>query len=270
MIALVFALADGQRFSSYFIFYGTLFFATIYVARAPRAAFARERLDTRPGGLRASSGAGRIGQAHRRGRAGARPPGRGRGVDIIGYISLTPRPRNGLRSLGGCRPAERCSSSTRIQELIIADPDFPQTRPWTLSTMCHQRGVTVHVAPSTMELLIDRAEFVPGHTVPLFKLRPPVFEGLDFAIKRMFDLVVSIVGLMLFSSPAVPGDRARDQALLARSRDLSLRAPRYRRQAVLTASSSGRCASTPSRSRTTSSRSTNRRARCSRSATIPV
>ena len=50
-----------------------------------------------------------------------------------------------------------------------------------------------------MEILIDRAEFVPGQTVPLFKLRPPVFQGIDFAMKRTFDLVVSTVGLILIA-----------------------------------------------------------------------
>ncbi len=50
-----------------------------------------------------------------------------------------------------------------------------------------------------MEILIDRAEFVPGQTVPLFKLRPPVFEGIDYALKRTFDLVISLVLLILLS-----------------------------------------------------------------------
>ena len=76
--------------------------------------------------------------------------------------------------------------------MIIADPDFPQERAVELVDLCHQRGVTVHVAPSTMEILIDRAEFVPGQTVPLFTLRPPVFEGIDYALKRTFDLVLSL------------------------------------------------------------------------------
>jgi exopolysaccharide biosynthesis polyprenyl glycosylphosphotransferase len=57
--------------------------------------------------------------------------------------------------------------------------------------------VTVQVAPSTMEILIDRAEFVPGQSVPLFRLRPPVFEGIDFALKRTFDLIVASIVLVL-------------------------------------------------------------------------
>jgi exopolysaccharide biosynthesis polyprenyl glycosylphosphotransferase len=50
-----------------------------------------------------------------------------------------------------------------------------------------------------MEILIDRAEFVPGQTVPLFTLRPPVFAGIDYALKRTFDLVLSIIGLVLLT-----------------------------------------------------------------------
>ena len=83
--------------------------------------------------------------------------------------------------------------------MIIADPDFPQDKAVELVDLCHQSGVTVHVAPSTMEILIDRAEFVPGQTVPLFTLRPPVFEGIDYALKRTFDLVFATLGLILLS-----------------------------------------------------------------------
>jgi exopolysaccharide biosynthesis polyprenyl glycosylphosphotransferase len=83
--------------------------------------------------------------------------------------------------------------------VIIADPDFPQDKAVELVDSCHQRGVTVQVAPSTMEILIDRAEFAPGHTVPLFTLRPPVFEGVDYALKRTFDLIVASVGLVVLA-----------------------------------------------------------------------
>ena len=50
-----------------------------------------------------------------------------------------------------------------------------------------------------MEILIDRAEFVAGESVPLFTLRPPVFEGVDYAVKRTFDLVIAILLLLVLS-----------------------------------------------------------------------
>ena len=61
--------------------------------------------------------------------------------------------------------------------MLIADPDFPQEEAVDLVDRCHRNGVRVRVAPSTMEILMDRVEFVPGQSLPLFELKPPVFEG---------------------------------------------------------------------------------------------
>jgi exopolysaccharide biosynthesis polyprenyl glycosylphosphotransferase len=94
---------------------------------------------------------------------------------------------------------ERVLASERVDEVIIADPDFPQREAVELVDQCHQRGVRVRIAPSTMEILIHRAEFVPGESVPLFELGPPVFEGVDFAVKRGFDLLASILLLLVLS-----------------------------------------------------------------------
>jgi len=51
-----------------------------------------------------------------------------------------------------------------------------------------------------MEILVHRAEFVPGQSVPLFELRPPVFEGIDYAVKRTFDLI-GATAITVFLSP---------------------------------------------------------------------
>jgi exopolysaccharide biosynthesis polyprenyl glycosylphosphotransferase len=120
-------------------------------------------------------------------------------VDMIGFISLAPRPDNGLRSLGLIDQLPAVLDEHRVQEVIIADPDFPEEQAVELVDQCHRRGVTVRVAPSTMEILVHRAEFVPGASVPLFELRPPVFDGFDYAVKRSFDFVGAIVLIALLS-----------------------------------------------------------------------
>ena len=97
---------------------------------------------------------------------------------------MTPRPDNGLRSLGSLQDIGRVIDENGIDEVIIADPAFPQQEAVELVDKCHRRAVAVRVAPSTMEILIHRAEFVPGQSVPLFELKPPVFEGVDYAVKR--------------------------------------------------------------------------------------
>ena len=61
-----------------------------------------------------------------------------------------------------------------------------------IAEAAHRRGVKVRVAPKTTELLLQRAEFIPGQGVPLFELRPPILVGADWLVKRSFDIVASI------------------------------------------------------------------------------
>ena len=192
VIALVFALANGNHFSSYYIFYGSLFFGD-RLHRRRCASCTR----VSPGWLLAQAGYRRrallvgSGQhieavAHALGDRVHEPRRRGR----LHLADAATRERAAL-ARDARRSCREILAAERIQEVIIADPDFPQERAVELVDTCHQRGITVQVAPSTMEILFDRAEFVPGQSVPLFTLRPPVFEGIDYALKRTFDLVVS-------------------------------------------------------------------------------
>ena len=42
---------------------------------------------------------------------------------------------------------------------------------------------------------MQRGEYVPGQGAPLFELRPPVITGWDWAVKRTFDILVSLLVL---------------------------------------------------------------------------
>jgi exopolysaccharide biosynthesis polyprenyl glycosylphosphotransferase len=198
VVALVFSLASGHRFSSYYVFYASLAFATVYVSYLR---WAHTRLS---GWLLGRAGYRRrallVGSGEHLDRVAHALAGAQRGeIEPVGYISLTPRPDNGLRSLGTLAQLPRVLAEQRIQEVVIADPDFPQAQAVELVDQCHRRGVEVHVAPSTMEILIQRAEFVPGQSVPLFTLKPPVFEGVDFAVKRTFDVVGATLLLLVLA-----------------------------------------------------------------------
>src|SRR5271170_867472 len=197
-VALLFAVISGEHFSSYYLFYGSLAFALLYVSLL-RAGYERATgLMLRAAGYRRRAvlvGTGK----HIRDVAHALGNSQHSPIEVVGFLSPTALPANGLRSLGSLQDLEKLLGSERIDEVIIADPDFPQVEAVELVDQCHQRGVRVRVAPSTMEILVHRAEFLPGETVPLFELKPPVFEGIDFALKRSFDVVAASLLLIAFS-----------------------------------------------------------------------
>lgn len=200
LVALVYALiaTDRSQYSSYYVFYGTLAFAVVFVSTLR---WGYERLTgvlLRAAGYRRRAvlvGSGKHIEdvAHALADAVDGP------VQMLGFISLTPRPDNGLRSLGQIGDLPRVLDEQGVQEVIIADPDFPQDLCVELVDQCHRRAVHVRIAPSTMEILVQHAEFVPGAAVPLFELRPPVFEGLDYVLKRTFDVVGALILLVLLS-----------------------------------------------------------------------
>src|SRR4051795_2806417 len=201
VVAVIFALVNGQEFSSYYVFYGSLFFAVLYVSSLR---FVYERLT---GWLLRLAGYERnavlVGTGpHIEAVAHALDASAHSPVNVIGFISMTPRPDNGLRSLGTLERLPEVLREHTVDEVIIADPDFPPGEAVDLVDRCHAHGVRVRIAPSTMEILIHRAEFVPGQGVPLFEMRPPVFEGIDFAVKRTFDLICASL-LLLFLSPVL-------------------------------------------------------------------
>jgi exopolysaccharide biosynthesis polyprenyl glycosylphosphotransferase len=102
-----------------------------------------------------------------------------------------------LTYLGGILDLPRIFAERELDELIVAETDFDEKALLELVDLAHRRGVRVRVAPSTAELLTQRAEYVPGQGVPLFELRPPAFVGTDWLVKRTFDLVVSVLIVVL-------------------------------------------------------------------------
>jgi exopolysaccharide biosynthesis polyprenyl glycosylphosphotransferase len=197
-VALLFAVISGEHFSSYYLFYGSLAFALLYVS-VLRAAY-----EWVTGAILRATGHRRravlVGTGeHIRDVAHALSDASHSPVEVVGFLSPNALPANGLRSLGSLRDLDGVLHTHRIDELIIADPNFPQVDALELVDQCNQHGVRVRLAPSTMEILIHRAEFVPGQSVPLFELGPPVFEGVDFALKRTFDLLGATLLLVLLS-----------------------------------------------------------------------
>jgi exopolysaccharide biosynthesis polyprenyl glycosylphosphotransferase len=197
-VALLFAVVSGEHFSSYYLFYGSLAFALLYVSSLRAAYEWLTGVILRAAGYRRRAvlvGTGK----HIRDLANALRDIPHSPIEVVGFLSPRALPANGLRPLGSLRDLDRVLGSERIDEVIIADPDFPQVEAVELVDQCHQRGIRVRLAPSTMEILIHRAEFVPGQSVPLFELAPPVFEGVDFALKRAFDVVGAAFLLVLLS-----------------------------------------------------------------------
>jgi len=199
LVALIFAVVTGTgQFSSYYVFYGSFFVALLYVT-ALRALYERvSGMLLRAAGYRRR--AVLVGTApHIDAVAMALTSEPHPSVELVGSVSRSEHAGGALRSLGTLAQIGETIAANRVDEVIVVDPDFPERELLELVDRAHQRGVRVRIAPSTTEILVRRGEFIPGQSVPLFELRPPVFAGIDFVIKRSFDLVVATLLVIVLS-----------------------------------------------------------------------
>jgi exopolysaccharide biosynthesis polyprenyl glycosylphosphotransferase len=111
-----------------------------------------------------------------------------------------------LPVLGGLDAVPRILREHDVHEIIVTDGGFGERDLLELVEEAHRFGAKVKIAPRTTELLLQRAEYIPGEGAPLFELRPPVLAGSEWALKRGFDLVVSsfviVVGLPIWLAVA--------------------------------------------------------------------
>ena len=200
LVAVVFVLVSGDHnyFSSYYLFYGSFFFALVYLSGFRQLYEQVSGLLLRAAGYRRRAVLVGTGQ-HIEAVANALSASPAPAVEIVGFIARNRPPENGLRSLGTLEELAQAFELHRVDEVIVVDPDFPEQDLLELVDSAHGHGVRVMIAPSTAEILVHRAEFVPGQSVPLFELRPPVFEGMDFVLKRTFDLVVATLLIVVLS-----------------------------------------------------------------------
>jgi exopolysaccharide biosynthesis polyprenyl glycosylphosphotransferase len=84
-------------------------------------------------------------------------------------------------------------------DVVLARPPDDETMLIALEA-CRERRIRLRVVPTAAGVLAHHADYVPGLAVPLFDIVPPTIQGIDWFVKRAFDLIISI-GLLLVLSP---------------------------------------------------------------------
>jgi exopolysaccharide biosynthesis polyprenyl glycosylphosphotransferase len=198
-LTIAFGLGTGHRFSTFGIF------PTALVLTASLIALFRASYESLTGWLLRASGVRRravlVGEgdhlAHLYDTLGS---DRG-GIDyeFLGAVATAP---DGLplRHLGGLGRLPLILEEFDVDELIVTESDLSEQELFEVVEEAHRQAVKVRVAPKTTKLLVQRGEYVPGQGMPLFELRPPVFAGTDWAVKRGFDLIAS-AAIIVFGLP---------------------------------------------------------------------
>jgi exopolysaccharide biosynthesis polyprenyl glycosylphosphotransferase len=201
LVTLAFGLGTGHKFSTYGLAPTALVLSAALISLG-RGAYGTltgkllRRLGVRRRALLAGAGE-HLAHLHET-LGGARS---GIEYEFVGALAA-PDDTVALPILGDLKALPRVLGTHQVDELILADSEYSERELLETVEHAHRRGVKVRIAPKTTELLLQRAEYVPGQTIPLFEVRSPVFAGGEWVLKRTFDLIVSMfvlaVGLPLW------------------------------------------------------------------------
>jgi exopolysaccharide biosynthesis polyprenyl glycosylphosphotransferase len=103
----------------------------------------------------------------------------------------------GVPVLGRPEDVPRLVLQHKIDEVILAFPAADFVRVERIAYRLLHLPVRVRLVPDLLGLVVARSSVESLAGIPLIGLREPVIEGLDWMIKRTFDLLVSLVVLML-------------------------------------------------------------------------
>lgn len=125
------------------------------------------------------------------------------GLELVGYVDDDQAKQGkiyaGRPVLGALEEVDSVVSQHAIDEVLLALPPRAQEQARQLVLALQTLPVNVRVVPDVFDLVFIRASVEEFAGIPLIGLREPAIEGPDRVVKRVFDLVVGGLLLILFS-----------------------------------------------------------------------
>ena len=123
------------------------------------------------------------------------------GLAFVGFLDDDPRKQGmqvvGLPVLGSLDRAETIIAQYGVDEVIIALPPRAHNRLANLVANLHRLPVRVRVVPDYFPLSLSGATVENLGGIPLIGLRDPAIDGFQRLVKRLLDMGIAGVGLLV-------------------------------------------------------------------------
>ncbi len=87
----------------------------------------------------------------------------------------------------------------QIEEVILADPDWPRERVLRLVDFCENNHLIFKFVPNLFQTLTINTRAETLETIPLIEIKRSALDGWGRIIKRLFDIVFAFLFLFVFS-----------------------------------------------------------------------
>jgi len=121
------------------------------------------------------------------------------GYRFVGFLADEAEAARDPHWVGGLDRLEDVITDRQIDEVIVALPGREHDRILEIAHRCQGHSVWLRVVPDLFEVIMVRATVTEIENIPLIGLRDPAITGYQSWMKRVFDLAVVSLCLLLFS-----------------------------------------------------------------------
>ncbi len=124
------------------------------------------------------------------------------GLDIIGFIAVNPqnvgKEFNGIKVLDKIENAKKVIAENNIDEVIISLEKHEDTEMLDIISKCESSGVTIKIIPDLYQIITGQVRLFSIYGFPLIEITPRLMTEWEKNLKRLIDIVVSLLILILF------------------------------------------------------------------------
>lgn len=122
------------------------------------------------------------------------------GMKVIGVLNGQTNHEDGLKIIGETKDLEKIIKSRQVDEVILTDMSIPESQINQLVLICADNNVDFKFIPNTFFLITSHVDIKELVGMPMMEIRSTPLDGWGRIVKRIFDVVVAVIGLIL-SSP---------------------------------------------------------------------
>ena len=128
------------------------------------------------------------------------------GLDIVGYIPLrnpeTPREYKGVKTTGSLKEIPEKIKEHNIKEVIIALEKEDRDSLIDIIAKCESENVGMKIVPDLYEILSGQARTSQIYGIPLIDIMPQLMPEWEKKLKRIFDIIISLL-ILIITSPVL-------------------------------------------------------------------
>lgn len=124
------------------------------------------------------------------------------GINILGFVvnhKVKDKQLNGIEVLGSVENINEINKQFRIDEIIIAIDDINYERLLEILDICNALKVTVKLTSELFDIVTKKVTTEKYAGIPVLSASPHYNNSITLKLKRIVDILLSVVGLILLS-----------------------------------------------------------------------